>query len=432
MRAPLAKRAWSWAMFFTILSDISPSYALQPLAEFVRGAKETNPETHEAIAVEAQREAETAEATWRLLPSFSAQGSYTRNQYEREVAFPGASGPEPFMAINQWDAALVLTVPLIDVAAWETRKTAQAVSEVARANREAVSVELERQVVRAYYQYLGSAALKQSAEKSLELSKNNATVVEDRASEGMATQLDVKRAQADVARAEQDVAAIDLAEVSARRQLFSLSGVQPLGATKFPEDDLKPEAPLDEWLAATDSTPRVQAAHASRKVSESQASISNSAWYPTLTGVAQERFTNATALVGHSAYYSLSLNLAWRFSGANFYKPQAQEAAVNASKAREVQTKKSVQDAVFQAWHQVQSGITRARSARVQAETSKRAVELAKQQYVEGMSTQLELLTAQQDAFRAEVARIQADTDLAYARAALRLLSSHQIGAHAP
>jgi outer membrane protein TolC len=30
------------------------------------------------------------------------------------------------------------------------------------------------------------------------------------------------------------------------------------------------------------------------------------------------------------------------------------------------------------------------------------------------------VLQAQQDAFRAEVARIQADTDLAYARAALR------------
>jgi outer membrane protein TolC len=48
------------------------------------------------------------------------------------------------------------------------------------------------------------------------------------------------------------------------------------------------------------------------------------------------------------------------------------------------------------------------------------AAELARDRYGVGAATQLDVIRAQEDAFRAEVTRIQADTDLAYARAALR------------
>ena len=78
-------------------------------------------------------------------------------------------------------------------------------------------------------------------------------------------------------------------------------------------------------------------------------------------------------------------------------------------------------DAVFQAWSAVEANIARSRSARVQAEVSRHAADLAHTRYRNGAATQLELIQADRDAFSAEAARIQADADLLNARVQLRL-----------
>jgi outer membrane protein TolC len=102
---------------------------------------------------------------------------------------------------------------------------------------------------------------------------------------------------------------------------------------------------------------------------------------------------------------------------------RAQNAAATASLVRAEYAERAAQDAIFQAWHQVHAAIEKSRAARVQIEANKLAAELARDRYTLGAATQLEVVQAQQEAFRAEVARIQADTDLAYARAALRASS---------
>jgi outer membrane protein TolC len=66
----------------------------------------------------------------------------------------------------------------------------------------------------------------------------------------------------------------------------------------------------------------------------------------------------------------------------------------------------------------------------VQISASRLASELARDRYTVGAATQLEVVQAQQDAFSADVARIQADAELAYARAALRV-SAGQFGERA-
>src|SRR6187402_765000 len=64
----------------------APAFALQPIGTFLERADAQNPDNREAIATVAQRNAEVQTAFRRLLPAFTARGTYTHNQFE--VSFP--------------------------------------------------------------------------------------------------------------------------------------------------------------------------------------------------------------------------------------------------------------------------------------------------------------------------------------------------------
>jgi len=410
----------------------SPAFALQPLGDFVQSAEATHPDARAASAVEQQRQAEAAGSTWRLLPTFTAMGSYTRNQYQIDVTFPGRSGPEPIIARDQFDASLKLSVPIVNVAAWESKAATSAQLDLAQAQSEVVRQDLSRRVTRAYYQLLGTSAVRQAAVRSLGLATESAAVVKTRRDNGAATQLEVERADADVARAEQDVTAATLAETLAARDLHTLSGMQPSPVSAFPSDDLHEEAPLAEWSARALSAPQMDAARAAERSAEKHANAAQAWLYPVVTGSAEERFTNATALFGAEAFYAFKVSLSWTLDGASYHQAKAARAQIAGAEAREVGSRQQVEDAIFTSWHQVQAGLERARAARRQEEASARAAQLAQAQYTEGMATQLDVLTARQNAFAAEVARIQVDADLGYSRTLLRILAAGDPAARGP
>jgi len=426
------ERRWRARALAICLAWTQGAFALQPIATFIDGAEATHPELMEANALRAQRKAEEQSATWRLLPTFTAFGSYTRNQYEILVTFPGRPGPEPIIATDQFDASLKLSVPIVNVAAWETKAAMSAQLDLANANADAKRQDLDRRVARAYFQYLASSAVHDAAEKSLALAKQSALVVGTRRENGAATQLEVERAAADVARAEQDVTAAALGETLARRELHTLSGIEPMPVGTFPEDDLRNEAPLAEWTALADSVPALDAARAAERSSQKQAKAAKAWLYPVVTGTAEERFTNATALFGSEAFYAFKVSLSWSVDGASYHATKAASAQISAAEARELGSRRQVEDAIFASWHQVESGLERARSARQQAAAALRASEVAEQQYTEGMTTQLDVLTARQTAFAAEVARIQVDADLGYSRALLRILVGRKLDESGP
>lgn len=408
------------------------AFALQPIDAFVRGAETNHPDLKEASAVRMQREAEKQAATWRLLPSFAASGSYTRNQYQVEVTFPGRAGPEPIIAQDQFDAALELSVPIINVAAWEAKAASRAQLDLADAKTEVARFDLRRRVARSYHQLIATSAVRKVAEESLNLAEKSASIATMRRENGAATELEVERAAVEVARAEQDVTAARLNETLARRELRSLTGLDPTPVGAFPVDDLHPEAPLPEWTALTDSVPTLDAARAAERAAEKQTSAAKAWLYPVVSGSAKERFTNATALYGSEAFYAFQVNLTWKVDGASYHNTKAAHAQVVAAEARELGSRKQVEDAIFTAWHQVASGLERAQAARRQADAAARASELAQSQYAEGMVLQLDALAARQTAFAANVARIQVDADLAYSRVLLRILAARDLNATGP
>ncbi len=435
MPSLLCRPRLRFAVAFALTACALPAhkaFALQPITEFLTHAKTWNPQNRAAHATTAQRDAEVSVSTGNLLPSVSAAGTYTRNEYEVTTAalIPASSlpmGPTfPNTVIqpqNQLDGSVTLTVPLVNIANWDRRAAAKATLAGARADEANTELTVEKDILRDYYTLLGDEAVWTSATKNVDIAQHNVKLARDRKESGTGSELDVQRALADQAKAEQSATAAELGVTNTRRDLFSLSGLAPEPATAFPEDDLhEEEQPLGNWTTKVAAVPAVQSAAANRAEAELIADAANTVWLPTVSASAEEKFTNATAFVGgHTAVYLLQVSAAWKLDTTILPQIRAQKAAAAAARANEDRARQAAEDAVFRDWQQIRADIESARSSRTQVQAANLAASLAQDRYGAGVATQLDVLQARQDAFAADVARIQADADLAYARLALRL-----------
>ena len=121
------------------------------------------------------------------------------------------------------------------------------------------------------------------------------------------------------------------------------------------------------------------------------------------------------------------LSLTWSFDLTSVGHIRQQDAQLGAATAREERARVAARDSIHRAWNAVDVSIARARSARKQAQVSRRVADLARDRYTAGAATQLDLLQAERDAFTAEANQIQAEADLANARNQLRLAAGRSL-----
>jgi outer membrane protein TolC len=398
----------------------SVAQATQPLQDFLSAAKTKNYSLREQRATKEQRDWEQDAALGRILPSFTARGIYTRNQFEIAPAFGAGGGRLVITPLDQLDGLLQLDVPLIDLANYARYRQAKHLNEAADIQTELAGNEVDLAVSRAYYNFLGASALYEAASRTLRMAEENARFVTTRREGGAATDLDLERAKANVEQAKQNQADADLARALAARQMETLSGINPTPAQSYPEDDLHDEGSLEGWIAARD-TPNDRLQAKTEEAVESGKRAGAYALLPTLSANAQERLTNATGFTGRNGVYALQAVLQWRFDYGTYATAQAQAAANGIQNIRVERARRDQDDAIFQAHRRVGTGIAKSKSARAQATAAKKAAELAQDRYQAGASTQLDVTQAQRDMFFADANRIQADADLAYARASLRV-----------
>ena len=150
-----------------------PSLA-QPLSDFLTAAERANLDARTGAQARERAEAEFAQAWGGLLPSLTASGGWTHNQYDAVQDFPtGATTTKTVTIVpkDQLDAQLKVEVPLLDLSRW--LKTAAASSSAQAADRREGSTreQVRRQVVTGFYAYLGARAVLESAQRSLALSQ---------------------------------------------------------------------------------------------------------------------------------------------------------------------------------------------------------------------------------------------------------------------
>lgn len=406
-----------------LLFGSSTALATEPLEVFLEHAKTQSFDAREAQITARQRDAEADASLGRLLPSFTARGTYTRNQDEVSIQNPAAPDSDPIVItpLNQLDASFLLEVPILDLASYHRYKAAKLLTKSAETQTQATSLDVSRSVARAYYQFLGASSTVGSALESIKAAEANLQQVEDRHAAGAATDLDRERARAAVSRARQDLADQELGVALAARTLETFSGMLPASSGALPEDDLHAEGTLERWLRLSSETPSQKAARQIEEATAENRKAAKRAYLPTLNGSAEERVSNATGFGGRNANYTLRLNLVWRLDYGLVGNDHAQDAALELQKVRVERTRRAGEDAVFEAFKRVEASIAKSRAARDQERSAKRAAELASDRYGAGVATQLDVTEAQRDAFSASAARIQADSDLAYYRAALRI-----------
>jgi outer membrane protein TolC len=410
-------KKWSVTSVLAVVLLSPPAFALQPLEQFVRGARAHNPGNREAQAAGESAAAQAGEALGRALPGVSASAAYTRNQ--REVSFGGLV----VTPRDQRDASITLTVPLVDLAKFAGIAAARRSAEAAAQRREATALEVEAEVVQGYYQLAADLALADAAHKQLEAVRVNLTLASEALKAGTATTLDAERASAEVERQAQQLTAAELAVTLAARALESRTGVAPDVAT-LPalEDDLHRERPLADFIGAGASTPVVRAAVASREAAERVATGQRLALLPAIGASATQRFTNATGFTGgYKDVWAAGISASWVFDTSSVFAIQARGADAAAARAREDATRLAAADAIHRTWSTIDASLARSRSARAQAQVSAHAAEIARTRYRSGLASQLDLIQAERDAFSAEATRIQSDADLLNARLQLRL-----------
>lgn len=396
------------------------AHALQPLSEFLGSARSQNLETREAKAAVAQREAEADQAWGRLVPAISARASYTRNEFEATVSLPGGD-PIVITPKDQLEASFTLEVPLVDVSSWSRIGAARAATKAAAARADATALDAERAIAQRYLQAVAGRGLTDAAEKAVEAAKASRVVAQARRDAGATGTLEVDRADAEIARAEQSLADAKQVEAIARRALQSLSGLAPAAGAPLLTDDLKDEGALDSWEKQATETPAVRASILEREVASKQVTAAWTALVPVIAASANERITNATGFAGQNSSYTLGLTATWRLDFGTVRQIGVQQAAENAASARTDRTVRDAKDRVFESHQQVTTQIAKSKAARAQVKAAANAASVARDRYASGAGTQLDVIQADRDAFQAEVARIQADSDLVFARLALRI-----------
>lgn len=436
----MAKRLLGVSIAAVVLGASSTCWAdlperLQPLTEFVAAAGSANADNREAASVAEQRAAEVDVAWGRVLPAFTARGAYTRNQVPATAMLGGPGGQlVTITPSNQLDGTLTLDVPLIDIAGHRRVTAASTLADAAGARGRATRVEVTKSLSRQYFQLLAARALILASSRTLAATEANAAMVAQRRGAGLGSELDVDRASAEVERSRQSVAESRYLEALASRALRSTSGLTPAAgdpadASRVLDGDLHEEAALERWEQGMTS-PLMEAALLETRAAEQSASAARAALLPVVAGVAQERFTNATGFTGRNATWTAGVFVTWRFDVGTVATIQAQNASERAAEARAEKARTLARDRVHDDWQLVSSTLAKSRAARAQVHATEHGAKLARERYASGLATHLEVVQAERDAFSASVARIQSDTDLAYARAALRLDAGRSLESH--
>jgi len=412
-------------------SSVSTARAGEPIPDIATLVRRSYQHAADNMASSAEelRSAADYRGRWmKLLPSFTASASYTRNQVEAVVRIPGPDGAVRSVVItpfDQWDATLKLGIPLVDYSLYQGSASASEVHKAAQADVVATRQDVAERVISAYYAAVGGLALEQSTVEAVGVAEENLAVVSARGDSGLASDLDVERARAAVAERQQDVASAQLTTLQGLRRLETLTGWSPRQRLAPSElrDDGGPDSPLQHWLAGVRDQPGLKAASHRVRAAEAQENVALGAYIPRLEGIAAERFTNAVGF-GASPVWSIGATATWRFELGALSELASAAASTRAAHAERLRVERDIAERIANEWDQVQAEIARLRATRAQAHAARTAAQVAAARYRAGTSTQLDVLQANRDLLSSDVAHIRAIVDLARARATLRLLST--------
>ncbi|MBI4818505.1 MAG: TolC family protein [Deltaproteobacteria bacterium] len=392
------------------------------LAQLLTAASERNLDRRITVEQHRKSDLEVKQAWSALVPSLSVQAGWTHNQYESEIP-PGKLSPDAvtLVALDQLDLAARVDVPLIDTQRWMRAGAAEASREALAAREQLTMDQVRRAVTTGWYGYAAALALEASAQRSVVAAEAQLEFQEIRERAGAVTELELLRARAEVERNRQSVADAQRLVAVSRRSLTSLTGHDPGPAARLPKLDLSPAGRLEDLEMHVDALPAVRAAEADREGGEKLATAAKLALLPIVGAQFTERVSNSAGFSSHSASFTLGANLQWRLDGPALMGIDVQGSNLAILALVVERTRMAARDQINADWQALHAALTKVQAVKAQVEAVARAREVASKRYQLGAATQLDLIQAERDLFGAEVQQIQAQSDLASARAALQI-----------
>ena len=411
------------------LALVSMSAQAETVKTFLDAADRQNVELRISIQQRNRAAAEFRQAWTALLPSLSASAGWTHNQYNAEIPNLATGEILTIIPYDQLDAALRFDLPLIDTQRW-FRALAAGDSEDSAGLREQVTRDLvRRQVVGSFFGYAAALAVRESARKSANVAVEQLKLMEIRAKVGTVTELDLLRAKAESARTRQVLADTESVVATSRRTLRTLSGLEPPEALPLAPDDVTAQAALAELEARVDQLPAVQAADKDAQAAGRVSTGAKLALVPSVAAQFTQRLTNAPGFQNREpkgqhdlpALFNAGINLTWRLDVPTFMGMQVQSANEQVAVLAGDRARLQARDQINADWQRLEAALIKIDAARAQVDAAQRATQVAKDRYSAGAATQVDVIQAERDVFSAEVSQIQARTELATARASLRI-----------
>jgi outer membrane protein TolC len=406
-------------LLLTVFGVVSAQALAQPLSVFLKSADESNFDRRIATEQFEKAAADSKVAWTALLPSLTASGGWTHNQYPAEASLPNGMGGVTKLVItpsDQLDGVLRFDLPLVDVARW-FRIAAALKSEEGAQHREAFMRDVvKRQVTQVYYGYAAALAVQDAAKKSNSVAEAQLKLAEIRQGVGSVTELELLRAKSEVQRTKQLIIDTETLVASTAITLSTLTGMAPQ-TISMPAVDTK-ELPAQ---LSVEQLPALKAAQTDVEATKRLSTATKLQLLPTLNAQFTQRFSNATGFQGQSATYNGGVNFLWRLDAPSVMNIGAQGHVENTAQLAAEKTKRQLEDALKTDVLRFTAAKSKVETARLQVEVASRAAQVARDRYAAGAATQVDVIQAERDLFSAEVGQIQARTELASARVSVAL-----------
>jgi NodT family efflux transporter outer membrane factor (OMF) lipoprotein len=391
-----------------VITDSNPdpnwwrSFADPTLSSLIERATRGNLDLQIAVIRISEARAGEQSAAAAGLPKLSATGVYTRVDPGQGVPVGGALGSPINVFAGVLDASWELDL------FGKVRRSVEAShasAEVAIGNRDDALVTLEAEVAQTYAELRAAQASRETAESDRAIEAEVLDLTQQRADHGLVTELDVENARTALATTEASEAQYERQIAAALNALAVLLGEVPGSldaelATSTPIPPVPPEVPIGLPAELAHRRPDIRVAEANLHSETASIGVATAALYPdvSLTGLGGVFGTRPQALTDWAdKFYAFSPMVSLPiFEGGQLRanirlaKAQAAEAAVNYRKT------------ILGALEDVENALSAYRTELRRHEALERtvtaqtaALDIARNQYVHGVSTFINVLTAE-------------------------------------
>jgi outer membrane protein TolC len=380
------------------LQGMPPAVTLT-LAEALAEADQQSPTLEQARARAAEALAIVRQAWAPLLPTLAATGSFTRNSAEAVFLRPTSPTEVSKVYIQPLEAfsgGATLRLPLVVPDAWFSLAATRESARAAAARADATRLALLAAVVQTAWAAWAGEEIVAASERAVAVARDQAESSRRQVQAGTATNLSVLQAETALTRRQSDLVQA-LSETSRARLAIGVPMPPP-----------PPPATLDVAALsreAAERRPELAAQAATVRSSEKQV---DAAWWriaPQLSASGSAFAQNVPYPTGETNGWRVTVDLTWPLydGGYRYGKAHQAEAEVDQARAADLQTRLQVAQEVQNAARDVEVARQRLALAAKQRETAAEASASAGRGFKEGVASSLDVLTANDALFAAEV-----------------------------